>query len=383
MKKLYTILLCLIVTEIICGQNFLINGGFEDTNICSEYKAPCAPEAWFRIPPTDVNVNTKKSNAIYKGNTSELVVVENNKKPIDYRVFLYTMLIKPLEKDTIYQFTLYINPLHHTNFELGVKLTDHEIVSGELNPIDYNADFKITPQHSIKESKTGDWQKMSLTYTAKGGERFITLGNFDNEPLKQIEDIKPNNTFGDIIYLLDEISITPIHQNYSSNLDTIGLKNQLYQQNHRHTNRTRLSKDQIITLTTLDQPKSSLYPKTFQVDTIPPKMVFEIPDLAFDFDKSTIKSEYFDRLDSILQIINSVQPRRIGIIGHTDNIGEIEYNEILSLNRAQSVQHYMKSRLRKKYATFTVLGKGELEPIADNNTSLGRSRNRRVVISIQ
>ena len=38
----------------------IANGGFEDYNICTEYNAPCAPEAWFRLPPTEINVKLKK-----------------------------------------------------------------------------------------------------------------------------------------------------------------------------------------------------------------------------------------------------------------------------------------------------------------------------------
>ena len=52
---------------LLIGQSLIANGGFEDLNICVEYGAKCAPEAWFRIPPTEVNVNTKKIPRVYEG----------------------------------------------------------------------------------------------------------------------------------------------------------------------------------------------------------------------------------------------------------------------------------------------------------------------------
>ena len=383
MKYLFVIYFLVTLTSSIEGQNLLLNSGFEEVNICSEYQAPCAPEAWFRLPPTDVNVNTKKENTIYKGNTSELVVVENKNKPLTYRVFLYSMLLKPLQKDSTYQLSLYINPLKHDNFDLGVLLTDHELVSGEINPLNYVADLHITPTVSTQESKHQDWYKVKSVYKAKGGERFISFGNFDKKPLPNLINLQSNNTMGDIIYLIDDIEFSPSNININTPLDTMGLKNQLYQQNHRHTYNSRISKDNITDITPLNITNQLPNPKSDSIHLFKPKHIFEIPDLAFDFDKASIKRSYFNRLDSIINIIDVLNPELINIEGHTDNIGSFDYNSKLSFKRANSVRHYLEKRIDTKKAKYSVLGKGELEPIADNNTSLGRARNRRVVISIQ
>lgn len=70
------------------------------------------------------------------------------------------------------------------------------------------------------------------------------------------------------------------------------------------------------------------------------------------------------------------------ITGHTDARGEEEYNERLSLRRAEAVLAYLKSNLPaaalEKLKLFTV-GAGEREPIADNDTPEGQVANRRVV----
>ncbi len=73
------------------------------------------------------------------------------------------------------------------------------------------------------------------------------------------------------------------------------------------------------------------------------------------------------------------------IEGHTDDVGSYEYNLGLSLRRAKSVAAYL---FTDEFGAFryaedlkellSVNGRGEVQPIADNLTSIGRSQNRRV-----
>ena len=101
-------------------QNLIANGGFEEDNYCTEFNAKCAPEAWFRLPPTELNVSTKKLDAVFNGEYSELIGVENRKIPINYRVFLYTKLLHPLEGGEQYKLSFYFNPIHHKAYQLGI-----------------------------------------------------------------------------------------------------------------------------------------------------------------------------------------------------------------------------------------------------------------------
>jgi OmpA-OmpF porin, OOP family len=67
-------------------------------------------------------------------------------------------------------------------------------------------------------------------------------------------------------------------------------------------------------------------------------------------------------------------------VGHTDNIGSAEVNQLLSERRAKSVAAYLESKgiAPGRIATS---GKGLTQPIADNSTDEGRALNRRVVLS--
>ena len=72
----------------------------------------------------------------------------------------------------------------------------------------------------------------------------------------------------------------------------------------------------------------------------------------------------------------------IKIIGHTDNTGKVDYNQILSEKRARSVYDYMSVDQGIPGTRMTYEGKGVHEPVADNSTPEGRAKNRRVEILI-
>ena len=69
------------------------------------------------------------------------------------------------------------------------------------------------------------------------------------------------------------------------------------------------------------------------------------------------------------------------IVGHTDNTGQVDYNQTLSEKRAKSVYDYLiEQGISSRRMIFE--GKGIHQPIANNNTAEGRAKNRRVEILI-
>ncbi len=101
--------------------------------------------------------------------------------------------------------------------------------------------------------------------------------------------------------------------------------------------------------------------------------------INFETGKSDIKPESQPIVDQIVELLNQNPTLKISINGHTDNVGSVKSNQILSENRAKSVMNALiakgivKSRLSFK-------GYGDSKPIADNNTDEGRAKNRRVEI---
>ncbi|MOA46899.1 Outer membrane porin F precursor [compost metagenome] len=71
----------------------------------------------------------------------------------------------------------------------------------------------------------------------------------------------------------------------------------------------------------------------------------------------------------------------IKVVGHTDSVGSDAYNQALSERRASSVAEYLLSQ-GVAPNKVTSEGRGESQPIADNETEEGRAKNRRVELHI-
>ena len=103
----------------------------------------------------------------------------------------------------------------------------------------------------------------------------------------------------------------------------------------------------------------------------------------FDHDKSNLKDEGKTALHALDESIKAkgASVVDINVIGHTDSDGTEEYNQTLSVRRAEAVRDYMVSE-GVDAAIIDVSGEGELNPIASNATKEGRAENRRVDIHV-
>ena len=102
----------------------------------------------------------------------------------------------------------------------------------------------------------------------------------------------------------------------------------------------------------------------------------------FAFDSATLTAEDKAQLDRLATVLLNPKLHFVTgeIDGHTDNIGNAEYNVQLSKRRAQAVADYLKSKGVQFGDRFAVQGFGAAKPIADNKTEEGRAQNRRVTI---
>jgi outer membrane protein OmpA-like peptidoglycan-associated protein len=102
-------------------------------------------------------------------------------------------------------------------------------------------------------------------------------------------------------------------------------------------------------------------------------------DISFDSGQSNIKPNLRPILDQFAQGLGSQPNTEIRIVGHTDSTGSDAINNPLSINRAASTRDYLVSR-GVDSRRIQIDGRGEREPIADNNTDAGRAKNRRIEI---
>jgi outer membrane protein OmpA-like peptidoglycan-associated protein len=124
--------------------------------------------------------------------------------------------------------------------------------------------------------------------------------------------------------------------------------------------------------------------KDLMVSLVPiaPGEEFVFENIFFDLDQDALKPESSSSLKRLLAFMVENPKVAITIIGHTDNQGNPQYNENLSLRRAESVKRFL---LEKGIAEDRVAteGKGDREPIRPNDTPENKALNRRVTISIK
>jgi len=102
---------------------------------------------------------------------------------------------------------------------------------------------------------------------------------------------------------------------------------------------------------------------------------------AFDFNASTVKSQFRRVLDDVAQTLATYQSTLIDIGGYTDSVGTDPVNLRLSEQRAAAVADYL-ARLGVGRARIATRGYGKAMPIASNADEAGRAQNRRVEIHV-
>jgi OOP family OmpA-OmpF porin len=104
-------------------------------------------------------------------------------------------------------------------------------------------------------------------------------------------------------------------------------------------------------------------------------------DAFFDFDKAVLKPAGKASLDDLTSKLKDINLEVIIAVGHTDSIGTDAYNQKLSVRRAEAVKAYLQSKGVESNRIYTE-GKGEKQPVADNKSTAGRAKNRRVEIEV-
>jgi len=105
-------------------------------------------------------------------------------------------------------------------------------------------------------------------------------------------------------------------------------------------------------------------------------------EISFDVNQASIKSNFRNSLNKVANVVSEYDKTAIHVIGHTDNTGSKSYNQQLSEKRAGSVARYL-SQNGVQRDRMRMAGRGEELPAARNDSSAGRSQNRRVEIYLK
>lgn len=111
-------------------------------------------------------------------------------------------------------------------------------------------------------------------------------------------------------------------------------------------------------------------------------LVVTLGDVLFDTGKAELKSGATTNLAKLATFLNQHQNRSVMIEGHTDTVGNADYNQALSQRRADSVKGWlMKQGIHSD--RLVTAGKGETSPVSGNDSASGRQLNRRVEVIIE
>jgi OmpA-OmpF porin, OOP family len=107
--------------------------------------------------------------------------------------------------------------------------------------------------------------------------------------------------------------------------------------------------------------------------------MIRLHEVNFATGKAVLTPDSYPALDEVGNILLKWPELKVEVGGHTDSQGTPAKNQKLSEQRAQAVLDYLKGKFPDlKADQYTAKGYGQTKPIAPNNTSLGRAKNRRV-----
>ena len=100
--------------------------------------------------------------------------------------------------------------------------------------------------------------------------------------------------------------------------------------------------------------------------------------IYFDFNKARLKPSSEPTIKEIAKLLKKNPSLKLYVVGHTDNIGNLNYNMELSKRRAKAVVDELVKKYNIDPGRLKAFGVGPLAPVSTNKTKEGRSKNRRV-----
>jgi OmpA-OmpF porin, OOP family len=375
------------------SQNLVSNPGFEMYKVCPEkynttlvkhyeicnrwYTVSEASPDYFNVCSTSDKVSVPRNFTgnmkPHGGNAYAGLILKSDPAYYlgdkSYTEHIQNKLTSTLKKDHYYCFEIWIS-LGKTSTiaaqDFGVYFSREQITFP--NPPDSlpRPHLQYTGQvlkNSIK------WVQLRGLYKASGGEKYLTIGNFQPWVPGRFERLRTSFASNDLkefaYYLFDDVSLNEVKDSSKCECN-------------------------MITLEPLQKPDPE--PVVKEVEKKEPETVNEfekavvgeaivLKNIFFAFDKSDLLPASYPELDKLVALMKKYPAMRIEIAGHTDYKGSVEYNQKLSNDRANSVVQYLISQ-GISASRLTWIGHGKSKPIADNSTDEGRQLNRRVEFTI-
>lgn len=230
-------------------------------------------------------------------------------------------------------------------FDQGFDKPKDEIISyvTDLQEKNYLLDAKNIEQNNMIEQRNANIDVLNKERDALYNEFKIEIGKRTTEMNKKMQAIE------------DEKSVLTNQINYQNDInERYYLVNQLFE-----------AKDALVFRSGND-------------------VIIRMQGFGFDVGKSDIKPEYFNLLTKVQDAINTFPDGKVIVEGYTDSFGSYDSNLKLSQERSDAVTAYLKANMPALGTErISSIGYGENNPIANNETVEGRSKNRRIDIVIK
>lgn len=377
---LTVVIVCYLIPNYVFAQTIGIiqNSGFESARCCpdgysqfhctnnwtrptkgtSDYYSGC--ENRFYSPEAKVPDNFFGSQDAYEGIAYAGIFTYYNDS---YREYIQIELDEPMTKNQRYGFAIQVSLADKAGLaikQLGVSFSDTLVRQMDLF-------FTLRLPHETLQNKDNtflddkeNWTELYLDYTAKGGEKFVIIGNFlDNNETDTLTANTATTTAmneSTSYYYLDNVCLSPWKDDNTCDCFNNG--------------EPPIVETEFIPIETIIKEK-------------PPKIgdKFVLKNIYFETAKATLLSTSNQSLDSLYHLLIKYPTMEIKISGHTDSEGSHKYNLVLSESRALAVYSYLVERgIASDRLEFE--GYGKMQPIATNTTKEGRQLNRRVEFEV-
>ena len=265
--------------------------------------------------------------------------------PKNYREYLHCKLEAPLVEDSLYQVEFRYKLASYAKYctdRIGLLLSD------SLQTLKHDRLLKMTPtmlalKDSALTAETGGWELATMKYRARGNEQFLTIGNFaDNQSTKTYyirfrPDAEPMLAQS-AYYYIDDVKVIPLF--------TI---------------------------------PERMVPPVFTGEDPELNTTYVLKDIQFEFNSYALLPGSYNDLDKVVSWLRDHPDISVRLAGHTDDVGNENYNQVLSANRAGSAAAYLVAKGIPAERIKTE-GYGENMPLMEGETEEARSINRRVEI---
>ena len=358
-------LIAITIVMVSGAQNLVINPGFEEHYRCpnnfsissKEFSLPGWRSANAGTPDyfhqcswgdCDVPFNWAGESNAHSGSAYAGIYVWNRptSKPRSYREYIHGELKTPLQKGRRYRIEFYFKLASYSVYtidRIGLLLADSTFNTSGDQVITQPPTLSIIRNEPM--TKNG-WDFAETEYLARGGEKFILIGNFfDNltTQFTQLENRKGKSLMlnGSAYFYIDDVSVVALDS---------------------------------------EEPKPSPEPLVWSDGReVKPEETYILKNIQFEFARHELLPVSFLELDKLVKILNEKSDWKAELHGHTDDVAGDEYNLELSKNRAQSVGDYLKSKGISSNRLI-IQGFGKRQPLVPPKDEAARTLNRRVEV---